>query len=256
MNSLENVPNELLELKNPPKNLYFKGNLELLKKRKIAIVGSRKPNPYTKVLTQSLGEVIAKSGGVVVSGGALGVDIIAHQGAHPNTIMVAPTDLNHYYPTTNKRIIESIYNNALALSEYSNIPKPFANHFLERNRLVIALSEAVIIPQADLKSGSMESAKIATKLNKPIYVLPQRMGESDGTNHLLHTYKAKLICNIQEWASEYFGSLPLVEKADEILEFIKSMPTLEEAIGKFGDKIYEYELEGKIGRKNGVFYVL
>lgn len=250
------TPNEFDLLKNPPKQVFAKGDLNLLDApKKIAIVGTRKPNPYTKLHTQALSSLIAKNGGVVISGGALGVDIIAHSGAFPRTIMIAPTDLNHIYPPSNKKIIEQIYSQALVLSEYENVALPRAYHFLQRNRLVVALSDCVIIPQADLSSGSMESARIAMELNKPIFVLPHRLGESEGSNSLLAQGKAKAIYSPHEWIEEWLGGL-FVPQSDEILTFCEKMPSFQEAYERFGEKIYEYELEGKIGRKNGVFYVL
>ncbi|TEY11299.1 DNA processing protein DprA, partial [Campylobacter sp. CH185] len=81
------------------------------------------------------------------------------------------------YPRTNEKIIKQIYENALALSEYEDDYLPKNYDFLLRNRLVIALSKAVVVAQADIKSGSMQSAKLALELNKPLYVLPQRLGE-------------------------------------------------------------------------------
>lgn len=256
MHHIPSIPANLNLLKNPPKQLFYKGNLELLQKTKIAIVGTRRPNAYTKLFTQNLASMIFKAGGVVVSGGALGVDIIAHTASFPHTIMIAPTDLNHFYPSTNKTILQKIYTSALALSEYENNPSPRPYHFLERNRIVIALSDIIIIPQADLASGSMESAKIALTLNKPIYVLPHRIGESEGTNSLLLKAKARAIYNPQAWIEEWFQSLlPLGEK-DEILKFCALIPSFDEAYARFGDQLLEYEMEGKIERKNGKIYVL
>lgn len=255
MNLLD-IPQELLALKHPPKKLFARGDTRLLSApKKIAIVGTRKPNPYTKIHTQTLSKLIAKHGGVVVSGGALGVDIVAHTGAFPRTIMIAPTDLNHFYPASNAKMISNIYSEALALSEYEDVSSPRAYHFLQRNRLVIALSDCVIIPQADLQSGSMESARIALELNKPIYVLPHRLGESQGSNALLSEGRAKAIYSLQDWIEQWFGGL-FPPQVDEILEFCEGLPSFEEAYERFGQKIYEYELEGKIGRKNGVLYVL
>ncbi|WP_305862347.1 DNA-processing protein DprA [Helicobacter cholecystus] len=250
------TPLEFNLLKNPPKKIFAKGDTGLLSsKRKIAIVGTRKPNPYARVYTQTLAKMIAKNEGVVVSGGALGIDIIAHSGAFPRTIMIAPTDLEHIYPSSNAKIISTIYSEALALSEYENISLPRGYHFLQRNRLVIALSDCVIIPQADLCSGSMQSARIAIELKKPLYVLPHRLGESEGTNALLADREAKAIYCVNEWIKEWFED-SFTPVNDEVLKFCERMPSFEEAYERFGEKIYEYEFEGKIKRNNGILYVL
>lgn len=248
------IPKELLSLKKPPKTLFAEGNTTLLQaKRKIAIVGTRKPNPYTKTLTFKLAELISQSGGVVVSGGALGVDIIAHQGAGKNTIMISPSSLDFPYPKTNASIIKQIYSSALALSEYECNPAPKPYHFLERNRLVIALSDTVIIPQADANSGSMESAKIALSLNKPIFTFPHRLRESEGTNSLLSENKAQAIYNLTEWIKNQFGTHQCLK--DELLEFCQNTVSFQEAYERFGDRVYEYEMEEKIKIENGRIYV-
>lgn len=249
------IPPSLQALKDPPRQLFFRGDLKLLECPKIAIVGTRKPNPYAKLFTQKLADLIAKSGGIVISGGALGIDIIAHSSAFPHTIMVAPTDLFHCYPHTNKAMIQKIYQNSLALSEYADNPKPKPYHFLQRNRIVIGLSDAVIIPQADLKSGSMESARIALELQKPLFVLPHRIGESEGTNSLIAKREARIIFDLQDWIKEQFGTLP-IQKEDELIEFCLKMPSFQEAYERFGEKLYEYEIEGRIERRNGKIYVL
>lgn len=237
---------ELLKLKKPPKKLYFKGDLSLMKTTKIAIVGSRKCSQYSKNLIISLATTLKNYGICVVSGGAIGADIYAHEGAFPNTISVFGNGLNQIYPAQNAKIIEKIYKNSLALSEYEPNFKATPWSFLERNRIVVGLSKALVVAQADLKSGSMASARIALDLKIPIFVLPQRAGESDGTNELLKQKKADLITDFDEFA-EIFGSKQTqITQKDEILDFISKNQNFEECFAKFGDKLYEYELEGKI----------
>ncbi|MCH3852918.1 DNA-protecting protein DprA, partial [Campylobacter jejuni] len=149
------------ELKNPPKKLYYKGNLKLLEQRKIAIIGSRRMSTYTKNCVFELSNLLKNSKISVVSGGALGVDISASMAAMPNTIGVFANGLDEIYPRSNEKIIKQIYENALALSENESYYKPKPYDFLLRNRLIVALSEAVVVAQADLQSGSMQSARLA-----------------------------------------------------------------------------------------------
>lgn len=254
IHSLEDkhLPTEFKNLSNPPQKLFYKGHLNLLNNtHKIAIVGTRKPNPYTKTFVATLASKISYSGGVVVSGGALGVDILAHTNAFPHTIMFSPSSLEILYPKSNAGMITKMMEHALVLSEYEKDYMPHKYSFLDRNRLVIALSQVVIIPQADLYSGSMQSAKIALELGKPIYVLPHRMGESEGTNTLLKQNQAHAIYNIDEFIKSLFGN-PEQQESDEILKFCALAPSFEEALEKFGGIIYEYELEGKIIREAGI----
>lgn len=249
MNELKQLPQELLNLKEPVQRLYFRGNLELLNRRKVAIIGSRKMSVYTKNCVFELARLLKSAGVVVVSGGALGVDIAAHEGAMPSTIGVFANGLDEIYPKINEKIIRDIYTQGLALSE--NEPKylPTKYDFLLRNRIIIALCEAIIVAQADFKSGSLHSANLAVKLGKMVFVLPQRRGESDGTNALLEQGKVRLISDFKAFAAS-FGQLNLdlstPQSEDALLKYCKNGVSLNEALAKFGDKIYEYELEGKI----------
>lgn len=255
MDFITNIPKALLKLDNPPKKLYYKGNTELLKYKKIAIVGSRKCTTYTKNLIFSLGATLKNHGICVVSGAALGADIFAHQASLPNTIAVFGNGLDVIYPRSNDKTIKEIYKNSLALSEYEPDQKPHRASFLERNRIVVALSDALVVAQADIKSGSMSSARIASKLGIPVYVFPQRFGESLGTNKLLEEGKARLLIDFEEFASKFEDENyqeDLANTNDELLEFVKYHSDFDECYEKFGDEIYEYELDGKIAI-DGVF---
>ncbi|PAF47829.1 DNA protecting protein DprA [Helicobacter sp. 12S02634-8] len=248
--ALPSLPPALCTLQDPPQKLYYTGKLPLLQaKHKIAIIGTRHPTPYTKNLTFTLAKKIAQNRGVVVSGGALGVDIIAQNGALPDTIMVSPSSLDIIYPASNASIITKIAQQGLIVSEYPEGYAPKYHSFIQRNRLVVALSDCVIIPQADLNSGSMQSARLASKYNKPIFVLPQRLDESQGTNALLQKSLAQAIYDIDAFIEMIFGVQ--VKNNDAFLKFCEGLPTFEEAYLKYGDLVLEYELEGKIMREAG-----
>ena len=264
---LDSLPKSLLALKKPPKALFYKGDLSLLDSFKVAIVGTRAPNPYTKSLTAELSNAITKCA-VVVSGGALGVDIIAHKHAFPRTIMIAPSSLDIIYPRENAQIIQKIYDSALVLSEYERDYIPQKYSFLQRNRLVIAISDIVILPQGDLKSGTSSSAKYALTLGKPIFTLPHRYNESTLTNALLARGEARAIYNISDFINEHI--LPNISESmrestqnlaesnlesDEILSFCAKNPTFEEAFAKFGSKVLEYEFSGLLVRENNTIRV-
>ena len=221
--------------------LFYKGNLDLLKKEKIAIVGSRKASKYTKEITFLLSKKLSQKY-VIVSGGALGVDTEAHKGAFPNTIFVSPSSLDIIYPKSNENLIKNIYKNALAISEYEKNYKPYKYTFLQRNRIIVALSEFVIIAEADKKSGSMRSFEWAKKYNKKVYVLPHRINESSGTRYLASTNQAEVIWDIDEFCK----SLGIEDN--------KNIISINEALKKYGDKIYEMELDGKVSIKNGKVY--
>lgn len=248
---LDSIPQPLQALPKPPKELFYSGNLKLLESKvKIAIVGTRAPNPYTKQFCAMLASEIVKAGGVVVSGGALGVDIIAHRASLPNTIMFSPSSLDIIYPKTNIQIIKQIMQQGLILSEYAQNYQPHKFSFLERNRLVVGLSDIVIIPQADLQSGSMQSARLCIESKKRLFVLPHRLNESLGTQSLLMRNLARAIYEIKDFIIEIFG-VQDEKMQDPILEFCKNAPSYEEALARFGLEILEYEMQGKILRENG-----
>ena len=253
---LLDIPQSMQELQDPPARLFALGDSALLDSRvKIAIIGTRKPNTYTQTYTTLLAKSLANIGAIIVSGGALGTDIIAHSAALPKTICVLPTSLDRFYPASNAKIIQAIADQGLLLSEYECNPNPQRHDFLHRNRLIVALSDIVIIPQADRFSGSLASANLCTKLGKPIFVLSHRIGESLGTQDLLAQERASAITDIEAFTQALALRFDLkaqeVLEDDELLDFARSNPTFEEAFARFGEKVLEYELMGKITRENG-----
>lgn len=248
--TLETIPQTLQTIQNPVKKLFFKGDLDLLKKKKIAIVGTRRPSSYTKSVVTTIASAISKGGGVVVSGGAMGVDSVAHKGAGENTIGVFANSLDLIYPKTSKNIIQGIYDNSLALSEYPETTQGRPYFFVQRNRIVTGLSDAVIVAEADLNSGSMRSAEFAYNQGKKLFVLPHRLGESEGTNSLLKDLKARAIYDIDNFLEEMELCAKPQEK-DEFLEFCKKNSSYDLVASEYGEKLFEYELDGKIEVING-----
>jgi len=243
---------EFASLKKPPKRLWYKGDLSLLKRPKISIVGSRRPIQYTQKIVKELASKLSKRGVVVVSGGAMGVDALAHSGAgFKNTIAVMANGLDIHYPAVNRKIIESIEDEGLTLSQFEVGQRASKWSFVVRNELVVALGEKVIIAQADINSGSIRSAEYALKMGKEIFVLPHRLGESQGTNQLLKEGLAKPIYSIDEFVFEYGKEVEDDIPKDDFFYFCQKSPTFEEAVAKFGSKVYEAELEGLIEIING-----
>lgn len=241
-------------IKTSPFLIYYQGNLDLLERPKVSIVGSRRPSNYTKQFTYDIAKALAKRGVCIVSGAAMGVDAIAHTGAgEENTIAVAANGLDIRYPSVNKTLIEKIEQKGLVLSRFDNGFKATNWSFVVRNELVVALGDVLVVTQADLESGSMRSVRYAQKMGKKIFVLPHRLDESKGTNFLLSQEKAVPIYDIEKFAS-LFGGAPgtsYVQK-DDFFYFCQTSPTLDEALVRFGEKIYEAELEGIITIRNGI----
>jgi len=233
--------------------LDYIGNFNLLKKTKIGIVGSRHPNNYARQYTSQIASKLSKAGICIVSGGAMGIDSVAHKGAGAsNTIMVAGTGIDKRYPKINSQLIEKIESQGLVLSQFSVGTPSLPRNFAIRNKLIVTLSKVLIVAYADEKSGTMRSVEYALKMGKEIYVLPHRIGESEGTNKLLAKGKAKAIYDIDSFVSQ-FGVLQASDgSVDTFLEFCSKNPTYDETVAKYGAKVFEYELLGKICVKDGL----
>lgn len=234
-------------LKKPPKTIFYEGECNLLKTQMVSIIGTRRPISYTKEQTLKLSSAFSSIGYTVVSGAAMGVDALAHRGAYPNTIAVMANSLDIIYPKVNQKLIDDIYHKGLALSEYPNTTKATRYSFVIRNRLVVALGEVLIITEADLDSGTIRSAQIAKELGKEIFVLPHRLNESRGTQKLIEEGDAKLITDIDQFVSR-FGTIEQVQDSEEA--YFRTNPMLQDALIRYGDLLYEYELEGLIEIKN------
>jgi DNA processing protein len=248
----QHIP-ELESMKAYPKELFYKGDLTLLKRPKVSIVGSRKISNYTREQLHKLSQALSKRGVCIVSGAAMGADAIAHTGAgSDNTIAVVANGVDIRYPAVNKNLITSIEEKGLVVSQF---PEAFrATHwsFVVRNETVVALGELLIIAQADEESGSMRSATFAKKMGKEIWVLPHRLGESSGTQTLLHRGEAQAIYDIEAFASRFGTATKTNIEKDDFFYFCQSNPNYEEAIQKFGAKVYEAELMGTIAVENGI----
>ncbi len=246
---------ELSSMKKYPNEIFYIGNLELLKRKKISIIGTRRPNSYTKEFTYKLASKLSQNNICIVSGAAMGVDSLAHQGAKSNnTIAVVANGLDIRYPSVNKNLIVDIENNGLILSTYKEKEKAKNYTFVQRNELVVALGDVLVVTEADLNSGSLTSIEFALKMKKQIYTFPHRLNESLGTQELIKKNLINVIYDIDEFV-EKFTNKKITTFEDEVLLFCKSNPTYESAILKFPNEILEYELDGKIKINNGKIYL-
>jgi DNA processing protein len=237
------------------KELYYIGDKKVLDRPKVSIVGTRKPINYTKSKTYELANKLSSIGICIVSGGAMGVDALAHRGAGTNnTISVMANGLDIRYPAVNRELICGIEKDGLVLSQYEEKTKATKWSFVCRNEIVVALGDVLIITQADLNSGSLRSAKFAIKAKKKIFVLPHRIGESMGTDKLIKDGVASAIYDIDNFINS-FAKISYTNKEDTFLKYCQTNPTYKDAINKYSQKVFEYELLGKIEILNGCLVV-
>jgi len=199
----ESYPARLREIDNPPLVLFCKGDTSLLDKFSIAIVGSRKASRYGLAQSEKIAANLAELGIVIVSGMALGIDGAAHRGAlgiRGKTIAVLGSGVDIIYPGEHKEIYGRIINEGLVVSEYSPGSEPKAQHFPERNRIISALSHAVIVAEAPRKSGALITARIAVDQGREVFAVPGLVTSpgSRGCHYIIKCGQAGLIENADD----------------------------------------------------------
>ena len=168
-------PEALKEIPDAPVVLYVIGNNQLLKAPQIGVVGSRRPTPHGRRIAQTFCEQLARSGLVVTSGMALGIDAAAHQGALSccgGTVAVLGTGVDQIYPARHKDLYQLIASQGALISEFPIGTKPFAGNFPRRNRILSGLSLGVLVVEAAVESGSLISARLAAEQGREVFAIP------------------------------------------------------------------------------------
>lgn len=201
-----NYPLELKGIYNPPVLLFYQGNIELLSKPKLAVVGARQAS---QIGCQSVKKIIKETNNqfVIVSGLARGIDTAAHVSALKNggsSIAVIGSGLDVYYPTENKKLQEYMSYNHLVLSEYFTGEQPLKFHFPERNRIIAGLCQGIVVAEAKMRSGSLITCERALEEGREVFAIPGNIidGKSDGCHHLIQE-GAKCIISGKDILSEY-----------------------------------------------------
>lgn len=182
--------------------LYVLGNKALINdKKKVAIVGSRNIDEHSKKLTVGIVKNYIEQDYVTVSGMALGTDTIVHKKTIDfggKTIAVLPTSLEHIYPSENKDIFNLIINkNGLVLTEYGPFDNTYKSNFLARNTIVAAISNELVVTNARMKSGTLNTVRKSINMKKPTYYI-SGINELELENHLIKMGAKKLQWSIKE----------------------------------------------------------
>lgn len=203
-------------ISDPPKQLYYIGDLSLASMRCVAVVGSRKTTEYGRWASFTLAQRLAEHGIVVVSGLATGIDTCSHAGAlkaSGKTIAVLGCGIDLCYPATNQKLKDQISGAGLILSEYPPGTSAAVYTFPRRNRIISGISEATVVAAAGLHSGSLITAELAEEQGRAVYTLPGNI------NNIYHLGSNKLIKD---------GAIPLVV-IDDLLEDL-GIPPLEQEL--------------------------
>lgn len=260
-------PSELLKIKNHPIVISVRGNVETLRKKKVAIVGTRHSTATGMNFVSDLAQSFANHEYAVVSGMAMGTDSAAHIGAlKPNgdtqTIAVLAGGVDYIWPIENESLYYEIIERGCVISEMPVGLKPNAQNFVQRNRWVAGLAEMLVISEADLKSGSMTTARFAIDYKKPVFAVPGHPSDarSAGPNSLIRNGTATLCMS----SKDFFGDEKEKIKKNktyknEILDKLGMIPVSESVLANLVKKtvaeiksdLVVLELQGLIRKQDG-----
>jgi DNA processing protein len=168
-------PDALREIADPPPVLYVRGEITPADDWAIAVVGTRRSSMYGRQVTERIVTDVARAGVTIVSGLARGIDTHAHHAALAaggRTIAVLGSGLDRIYPDSNRALAEQIVEHGAVISEYPLGTPPDGQHFPRRNRIVSGLSRAILVVEADYKSGAMITATQAAEQGRDVFAVP------------------------------------------------------------------------------------
>jgi DNA processing protein len=170
----ESYPEAVLDLPDPPACLFMRGRA-LSDRPSVAVVGARVCSAYGREMASLISGRLGSAGVTVVSGAALGIDAIAHRGAlraRGETVAVLGSGIDVPYPRGNRALIEEIAGEGTVASEYPPGTRPVPRRFPARNRIVAALSRAVLVVEGAPGSGSILTAEFGLELNREVMAVP------------------------------------------------------------------------------------
>ena len=203
----EDYPRLLRSIEDPPAVIYYKGTLTPKDELAIAIVGTRKPSPYGRIITEKLSSELGKMGFTIVSGMALGIDTAAHRGtlkANARTMAVMGGGFGKIYPSENRSLVNQIAESGAVLTEHSVETKPDRWTFPKRNRIISGLTRGTIVVEAPERSGALITARAAAEHNREVFVVPGPINDDSHLgSHRLIQKGAKLITCVDDILAEF-----------------------------------------------------
>lgn len=232
----EEYPYRLRECCDRPAQLFVKGQIPSMQGPVVAIVGTRHATERGKELTRNLVRDLAEQldSLTIVSGAAYGIDIAAHRAAIEYgvpTVMVLAHGLDRMYPYQHINEAKAAMENGGLVSEYAEGTEPFAANFLQRNRIIAGLADAVVIVESKVKGGSLCTARCAFDYNRELFAFPGRPTDetSLGCNLLIRRQKAQLINNASDLIASMGWTVKNAKKQPVQLQLVGLMDDLTEA---------------------------
>lgn len=250
----EAYPKRLTQIADPPPLLYAYGELADRDEWSIAVVGTRRPSPYGKQVTQSLSADLSAAGLTIVSGLAYGVDGIAHETALERggrTVAVVAGGIDKLYPTKHRglaaRIVDS--GSGAVLTEYPLGTRPKADNFPRRNRILAGMTLGTLVTEAGKKSGTWHTVTSALDQGREVFSVPGQITseKSDGANLIIQQGYGKLVTGAADILEEL--QVEHVERQIELSEQLPEDPTQAAVIEALGPEPLHVDL---VSRKAGV----
>lgn len=206
-------PSYLRDIHGAPPILYAHGQLEVLQSPQVAIVGTRKPSKQGYDLAKDFASHIAQAGFVVTSGLAMGIDEAAHWGAiavNGKTIAVTGTGLDRVYPAKNHQLAHTIAQQGLLLSEFPLKTPAHSENFPRRNRIISGMTLGTLVIEANLRSGSLITARLAAEQGRDVFAVPGSIHHNLSRGcHALIKEGAKLVESANDVIEELLIHIPI-----------------------------------------------
>ena len=265
-------PPLLAELHDPPERLHIRGGeIELLTRPAVAVVGARSCSPYGREVARSLARELAAAGLVVISGLARGIDGEAHRGALDAggpTLAVLGCGIDRDYPRAHADLARRIAESGAIVSEYPPGVEPAPWRFPARNRIIAGLALATVVVEARERSGALITADFALELGRDVFAVPGEITSalSSGTNGLIRQGAAPLLSS-----ADLFEALgiefarpqrPLVSPpAGTVLDLVVETPRSADELvrvaglpsSEISAALVELELAGLVSMSDGVY---
>lgn len=242
-------PHHLRATKNHPPVLTVRGNLDILTRDMVSIVGTRHATAAGMELVADIAQRFAENNTVVVSGMAIGTDTAAHRGAlratlGAGTIAVLAGGVDYIWPLENESLYWDIVARGAVISEMPVGFTPIATNFVQRNRIVAGLSRRLILGEADMESGSMTTARFAHELNREIWAIPSHPSDlrAFGPNSLIQSGVARLCMGANDFfdashpETNHKKNSKKIDTENNLIDAIGTIPVSESVLAEIVKK--------------------
>lgn len=269
---MDEYPVMLRKIKNHPPVISVRGNVDTLRQRSVGIVGTRHATATGLRFVADMGCAFAAHGVAVVSGMAMGTDTAAHVGAlradgNAQTIAVLAGGVDNVWPLENESLYWEIVARGAVVSEMPVGFSPKAQNFVQRNHLIAGIAEQLILGEADMKSGSMTTARFAIGANRPLWAIPSHPADlrAAGPNSLIKSGVAKLCSGVADFFTDEKNSSDnkknekISDSENPVLDALGTIPVSESVLSEIVKKtiseiksiLVVMELQGLVRKVDG-----